>query len=386
METQGIAQQVTELREAAFAVASELAAGIPRTGPSPALEAATELQTAAFHLGRVERCLAPPPAPPEYLGYAPLVLDRLAKQACELVGAEQSCIVVFDRDDPGVAITAAAQGVREEVLGNRFDASASGDVLAGPGSVTACQEIETSGSVRGVLTAASSEPGRRFTRRELKVLNELAQVAGDALGDASGRERELGHLRDRLQEMLGSLRAHDEVTGCHSMAVVEIVLAVGERLGLGSTALLELELAALLHDVGKVAVPVEILSKPGPLDAREREIVERHPVAGAEILRQVPGLQPVATIIRYHHERWDGGGYPDGLKGERIPLASRIVCVCDAFQAMTSDRPYRPSLGEAAALEELRRCAGTQFDPHIVRALLEIMENRSLSDAGLLVA
>ena len=152
--------------------------------------------------------------------------------------------------------------------------------------------------------------------------------------------------------------------------------AVGERLRLSLPDLLELKLGALLHDLGKVRVPDRVLSKPGPLDPAERELVNRHPVWGAELLEQDSGLKPVATIVRFHHERWDGTGYPDGLGRDRIPVASRIVAVCDAYQAMTSARTYRAALPPAAAAYELRTGAGTQFDPALVDCFVEVLQER----------
>jgi HD-GYP domain-containing protein (c-di-GMP phosphodiesterase class II) len=170
--------------------------------------------------------------------------------------------------------------------------------------------------------------------------------------------------------------AYDGYTAGHSSEVVRWSCALGERLRLGLPDLLELELGALLHDVGKVRLPGGILRKPGPLDPSERELVNRHPVWGADLLERVPGLEPVATIVRFHHERWDGTGYPDGLERDRIPIASRIVAVCDAYQAMTSARPYRAPLPPAAAASELCACAGSQFDPAIVGCFIEVLQER----------
>jgi two-component system cell cycle response regulator len=162
----------------------------------------------------------------------------------------------------------------------------------------------------------------------------------------------------------------------HSREVAAWAWAVGERLRLGVAELLELELGALLHDLGKVRVPEPVLSKPGPLDSAERELVNHHPVWGAELLEQIPGLEPVAAIVRHHHERWDGAGYPDGLCHDRIPMGSRIVAVCDAYQAMTSARPYRAALPPAAAAFELRAGAGSQFDPALVECFVEVLRVR----------
>jgi HD-GYP domain-containing protein (c-di-GMP phosphodiesterase class II) len=145
---------------------------------------------------------------------------------------------------------------------------------------------------------------------------------------------------------------------------------VARSLGLRGDELDELVRAARLHDLGKVAVPDEILRKPGPLDEREWAFVRQHTLVGERILRASPALHGVASIVRSTHERWDGVGYPDGLAGEEIPLASRIICACDAYDAMVSERTYRPAYTPQEALAELERCAGAQFDPTVVRVLV----------------
>jgi HD-GYP domain-containing protein (c-di-GMP phosphodiesterase class II) len=139
----------------------------------------------------------------------------------------------------------------------------------------------------------------------------------------------------------------------------------------------ELARAAALHDVGKVGVPETILTKPGPLDPQEWSFVRQHTLLGERILSAAPALRPVATIVRATHERWDGSGYPDGLRGEDIPLAARIVAVCDAYDAITSDRCYRPARSRSAAREELRREAAGQFDPAVVEAFLSELDSQS---------
>jgi two-component system cell cycle response regulator len=153
----------------------------------------------------------------------------------------------------------------------------------------------------------------------------------------------------------------------------ELALAVGRELHMGPEGLDEVARAAELHDVGKIAVPDAILDKPGALDPVEWSFMRRHPLIGERILLAAPALRPVARLVRSSHERWDGGGYPDGLRGDEIPLGARVVAVCDAFDAMTSERPYRGSVPEADAIEELRRCAGTQFDPMVVDAFCRVI-------------
>ncbi|HEY0493352.1 MAG TPA: diguanylate cyclase, partial [Candidatus Dormibacteraeota bacterium] len=158
--------------------------------------------------------------------------------------------------------------------------------------------------------------------------------------------------------------------------------AVGQRLGLKDDALRFLEYGALLHDIGKIGVPGYILNKPGPLDAEEMAIMREHPVIGERIVASVPFLGRVRPIVRAEHERWDGGGYPDRLKGEEIPVEARIIHACDAFQAMASDRAYRQALPRPRILEELRNNSGRQFDPQVVRALLEVIESGEVSIIG----
>ena len=154
----------------------------------------------------------------------------------------------------------------------------------------------------------------------------------------------------------------------HSADVGGLVVAVGRRLGLDGASVEHARHAAELHDVGKVAIPEAILRKPAALDDDEWALMKRHTVIGERILSAVPALVPVARIVRSTHERWDGGGYPDGLRGTDVPLEARIVAVCDSFHAITTDRPYRKGRTVAEAIEELRRCAGTQFDPDVVEA------------------
>jgi HD-GYP domain-containing protein (c-di-GMP phosphodiesterase class II) len=154
----------------------------------------------------------------------------------------------------------------------------------------------------------------------------------------------------------------------HLHGVGELAVSVGRRLGLGSEDLDLVCRAAEMHDVGKMAVPDAILMKAGPLDEAEWAYMRRHTLIGERILAAVPALMPVARLVRSSHERWDGTGYPDGLRAEQIPLGARIVAVCDAYDAMVSDRPYRDGISPLEALAELRRCAGTQFDPTVVNA------------------
>ncbi len=179
---------------------------------------------------------------------------------------------------------------------------------------------------------------------------------------------------DAVEALAQAVEAKDAYTRGHCARTARYALEVGKRLGLGEGDLVHLKYAAVLHDIGKIGIAEAILRKPGSLEPDERHAVEQHPRHGAEIIGQVRFLRPVVPLIFHHQERWDGKGYPDGLAGEAIPLGSRVLAVLDAFDAMTSDRSYRRALSLAAAVEDLRREAGTQFDPRVVQVFLEVLE------------
>jgi HD-GYP domain-containing protein (c-di-GMP phosphodiesterase class II) len=199
---------------------------------------------------------------------------------------------------------------------------------------------------------------------------------------------ELSHAYRGTAMLLGDVvEADDKYTGDHSRDVVSLSLSLGDALGLPAQERLELEFAALLHDVGKLAIPKEIINKPGPLTDEERALVNTHTIEGYRMLKRVGGrLERVGIIVRASHERWDGGGYPDGLAGEEIPLPSRIVACADAFNAMTTDRPYRAGRTVDEAMEELLHCSGTQFDPRVVEAMIvalgDVRTSKSCVPAG----
>jgi HD-GYP domain-containing protein (c-di-GMP phosphodiesterase class II) len=177
-----------------------------------------------------------------------------------------------------------------------------------------------------------------------------------------------------VEALCAALSARDGYTGEHSAETLQLVSAVTDQLGLPADQVETIADVALLHDIGKIGIPNEVLHEPGKLSAEQWEIMKQHPVIGERIVARIPGLETVAEAIRHEHERWDGKGYPDGLKGDSIPLASRIVLVCDAFHAMTSDRPYREAMPVDEARAELVRHAGTQFDPVVVGALLSSLD------------
>jgi putative nucleotidyltransferase with HDIG domain len=175
------------------------------------------------------------------------------------------------------------------------------------------------------------------------------------------------------------LEARDPSARGHTVRVTALVRAVAWRLGWDDGRLEALELGARLHDIGKVIVPAAILRKPGPLDPDEVAQIRRHPEVGARLVRPLALSRAAVACILFHHERWDGAGYPYGLGGDEIPLEARVLAVADAYDAMTSFRPYRAALTPPEALEELSRCAGTQFDPQIARAFIDVCDARAVA-------
>lgn len=177
-----------------------------------------------------------------------------------------------------------------------------------------------------------------------------------------------------IEALSGALDARDHYTNDHSESVTEMVLAVGGELGMDESELSALRYAALFHDIGKIGIPDRILNKPGPLTSEEWAVMEKHTLIGEQILAPLDFMCQALPIVRHEHERWDGQGYPDGIAGEEIPLGARIILVCDAFHAMTSDRPYRAALSREEAMERLRGGAGAQFDPAVVETFLAVLD------------
>jgi putative nucleotidyltransferase with HDIG domain len=205
----------------------------------------------------------------------------------------------------------------------------------------------------------------------LVLLLLTALTLGQALRRNRERHEDIGDFSAALAGMIAEV---DPYTRRHSLRVAAYAEQLARGLGLPEKRVRQIRLAGLLHDLGKVGQERAVLQKPGALDPAERRRMEAHPVAGAEIIRQVRGLEEVAVLVRHHHERPDGGGYPARLAGDAIPLGSRVVLIADAFDAMTSDRPYRKGMPGDRAVAELRRHAGKQFDARVVETLARMRE------------
>jgi HD-GYP domain-containing protein (c-di-GMP phosphodiesterase class II) len=226
------------------------------------------------------------------------------------------------------------------------------------------------GCVWGVLNLEAPETGA-FGEADAVLVEAIAASLGSSLHRASLVADLERTFTTTLTALMSAVEAKDEYTASHEQQVAELAERVALRLGTAPSRARDVRYAALLHDVGKVAVASEILLKPGPLDESEWVAMKRHAAVGGELVGRIEAFAHLAPAVRASHERWDGGGYPDGLAGEAIPLAARIIAACDTYEAMVTDRPYRSARSTAEARGELSRVAGSQLDPGVVAALLE---------------
>jgi len=247
--------------------------------------------------------------------------------------------------------------------------------MAGTGAGIAVP-IRTKEKTFGVIYACSKADGKDFAARERDMLCGIANQAAVALDNAT-----LYHDLENLfvgiaWSFASALDAKSPWTAGHSKRVTQYAVAIGEEMGHTPEFLTEIQTCGLLHDIGKIAVPEKILDKPGRITREEHRTIAAHAVQGAKILEHIDTFQPLLPGIRHHPERWDGRGFPDRLREEKIPLMARILSVADAYDAMTSDRPYRKRRTRADALIEIEQCAGTQFDPQVVEAFLAVTTHR----------
>jgi len=299
-------------------------------------------------------------------------------------------LVRWEGFDADPSESGLAQRFAGEVIAQ--DATVRDDDLERDGSGPADAEIENLVAIpiyiqdkfSGVVVCANKPGG--FEEYDDQVLISLGDHAGAVL--QNGRLH--GELRSAylatVRMLAEAIEAKDPLLRGHSEEVSSYVAGVAERLQMQPGRREELVFGSLLHDVGKIGISERILLKPGPLTPEERNLCELHPRIGYRLVQQVPTLRPIAPAILHHHEHFDGGGYPAGLRGEQIPLEARVVCVADSFSAMTAERPYRGRLSIEAACTELERCAGTQFDPEIVRVFVEEVRKRPPSSEPAAIA
>ncbi|TML20762.1 MAG: diguanylate cyclase [Actinobacteria bacterium] len=298
-------------------------------------------------------------------GYSELDHERLAR-------------VRFDHDEAHAFL----DGKEPFVVTPEQQAAMDGAAEVGAGDAFAVAPLMLDGGRLGCIAVAIPEDGG-FSERNLRLLAGVAHQAKLALTNAASFHSLETTFLETVEALANALEANDEYTSSHARWITDFALKVGAGLGLDSRQLKRLELGALFHDIGKIGIPEAVLSKPGPLTDGERRLIERHPELGERIIAPIDRLEEVRPIVRHCHERYDGMGYPDRMVGEEIPLESRIIFVCDAYHAMTTDRPYRKKLPKTEAVQRLEDGAGTQFDPRVVEVaklvLAELGETPNLS-------
>jgi putative nucleotidyltransferase with HDIG domain len=213
-----------------------------------------------------------------------------------------------------------------------------------------------------------------FNEEDVAFLSILADITAVAVENAQLYERARQHYRSTIASLSAAIDAKDPHTRGHSENVTKYALAIAQELGMSEIEKEVLETAALLHDIGKIGIPESTLTKQDELSAQEYELIKTHPLTGIQIIKPIEMFTPVTSIISSHHERYDGNGYARGLQGEDIPLGARILAVADAFEAMTAERPYRSALSFEKAVAELKKGAGTQFDPKVVNTFLKVLK------------
>jgi len=314
------------------------------------------------------------------------ICSRIADEAVKSIGVRTAAVLFLD--DSGERLyTKVSRGSWDSATEYRKDGGIlwqviqsrrpsafcslkdTGHALSFPGlgSLMLCPVI---GKVRviGVLVVADKEGGEEFFSSDSKLLMAISSQAGLAVENALLYAELESLLVGAIRSLVKALEASSCWTAGHTERVTEYAVGIGRVMRLPDEAVEKLKISALLHDIGKIATPKEILNKGEQLNAEEWLEIKRHPGLGAEILVELKQFREIILSIKYHHEHWDGRNGIFGLKGEDIPLMARILSVADAFDAMTSDRPYRQKMSKDIAVNEIRRCSGTQFDPSVVEA------------------
>jgi putative nucleotidyltransferase with HDIG domain len=225
------------------------------------------------------------------------------------------------------------------------------------------------------LVYVDSHKANAFVRRDLALFSALALKVGTAVDNARLYDDLRSMFYNTVETLVRTIQAKDQYTAGHSTRVSRYALMIADKLGMTTKLKHELYLASMLHDIGKIGVPDDLLNRPGKLSEAEMERVRSHVQVGASMIEMLGEMHAIVPLIRHHHECWDGSGYPDGLKGEQIPLVSRIIAVADMYDAMTSDRPYRKRRDHQFAVQEILNASGVQIDPKVADAFLAVLKD-----------
>ena len=339
-------------------------------------------------------------------------IDRLAKliviNATRLLRTEIGSLMLVDKETNMLEIV-AARGLPEELVKNIHIPIGKGIAgkVAEEGESILCENIETDtrflkesnekytsksfvsvplkiqNRVIGVLNINNKESKQKFDEKDLRLLTILAEQSARTIENAELYKHMQDTYLGTIQTLARAIDAKDPYTKGHSDRVTRYAVKIAREMNLSESAIRNIEYSALIHDIGKIGIQESILTKKGGLSGTEYEIVKMHPLIGESIITPVKFLNGIAPLILYHHERFDGKGYLEGLRGEAIPQGARIISVADAFDAMTSDRPYRKALSRKKAREELEKESGKKFDPQVVEAFLRLLDRGELEKEGL---
>jgi putative nucleotidyltransferase with HDIG domain len=328
------------------------------------------------------------------------LFERVVELATDLTGAERVSLMLTTPEATGLRIR-AARGISEDVMrdvvvplgsgiagevarscqpvhivrtSQRPPGTAERSIYNSPSFI--CVPLVISTEALGVLSAAEKLGGEDFSEDDFSLVQELAKKAAIKIENNALYESIYCNLVDTLTSLVSTLEAKDPYTKEHSKRVTQMAVLLGQKLGLPEEDIESIEFAGILHDIGKIGVRDSILLKPGRLTDEEFEVIKSHPVIGETIVEPLGLIPSERDIIRHHHERMDGSGYPDGLKGDEIPLLARVVAVADAFDAMTTTRIYRQAMGLEYALGEFEKFRGVQFDPTVVDALHSVIHEQ----------
>ncbi|MCL2335060.1 MAG: GAF domain-containing protein [Endomicrobia bacterium] len=329
--------------------------------------------------------------------------ESVINVACKLIRSEAASLMLIDKDDNELYIAASrgfpaeiAQTVRIKI----------GDGIAGKVAHTGkpifvediesdirflktntphrydsksfiCVPLRVKNNVVGVLNINATREIRSFEDRDVRLMTILADQAAMTLENIELYNNLQDFYFEMIQTLARAIDAKDSYTYDHADRARHYAKQIAEKMYLPQAIIRHVEYAALMHDIGKIGIEEHILRKPGKLTQEEVEVIKKHPTIGNKIISPVTFLAPVAPMVLYHQEWYNGGGYPEGLAGEEIPLGSRIVAVIDAYDAMTSDRPYRKALPKEFAISELKKGAGTQFDPSVVDIFVNILQEEN---------
>ena len=327
------------------------------------------------------------------------VLDRVVQQAARILGSPKTSVWMQETDS-GDVVPEAQWGYtdpeRERIARVRFSEDVGYRFLASqepfvsrPDNVTYLDAVEdiTGGTVFAVgplhldgrlgciLAVAPAIGEYEFSEKKMRLLAGICDQAKLAIANVSSFESLERTFFETVEALANALEAKDEYTSSHARSITDMVLRVGAELGIEGKDLKRLELGALFHDIGKIGIPSDILRKPGPLDDEEWKVIKTHPELGEKILAPIDRLADVRPIVRHCHEHFDGSGYPDAKVGKEIPIESRIILTCDAYDAMTTDRPYRKKLPVEEACRRLKESSGRQFDPRVVDAFMSCVDD-----------